>query len=222
MVAKGGAALAQSTPTCTGGVPTTSKQVEEREAAIKAGTFRVDINEATPPGRWPGRQSRRRRMARRGSDAPARLRGITKRFGDLLANDAIDVDLRRGEVHALLGENGAGKTTLMRILTASAGRLRRDPVDGQRAPSLAARCDPAGIGMVTQHFSLVRPMTWRRTWRSAGRAGCVSTWTRRAPHAPRHPSASASVDPAARVDGCRSASSSAWRSSRRCRATAGC
>ncbi|MEX2008795.1 MAG: ATP-binding cassette domain-containing protein, partial [Dongiaceae bacterium] len=45
-----------------------------------------------------------------------RLDGVSKRFGALLANDAIDVELRRGEVVALLGENGAGKTTLMNIL----------------------------------------------------------------------------------------------------------
>jgi ABC-type uncharacterized transport system ATPase subunit len=94
--------------------------------------------------------------------APAlELRGITKRFGDLVANDGIDFDVRRGEVHALLGENGAGKTTVMRIaygLTqADAGRV---VVDGRalaiRSPrdAIAAR-----IGMVTQHFALVRPMT---------------------------------------------------------------
>jgi simple sugar transport system ATP-binding protein len=96
-----------------------------------------------------------------GSALAVRLRGITKRYGPLLANDRVDLDLRTGEVHALLGENGAGKTTLMRILyglaSADAGEIVVDgrPVD-IRSPRDAIA---AGIGMVSQHFTLVRPMT---------------------------------------------------------------
>jgi len=94
--------------------------------------------------------------------APAvALRGITKRFGALVANDAIDMAVRPGEIHALLGENGAGKTTLMRILYGltqpDAGGIE---VNG-RAVTIRSPKDAigAGIGMVTQHFSLVRPMS---------------------------------------------------------------
>jgi simple sugar transport system ATP-binding protein len=91
----------------------------------------------------------------------AELCGITKRFGDLVANDAVDLALARGEVHALLGENGAGKTTLMRILygltSADAGRIE---VDGAPVTIRSPRdAITAGIGMVTQHFSLVQPMS---------------------------------------------------------------
>jgi ABC-type uncharacterized transport system ATPase subunit len=97
-----------------------------------------------------------------GTAPPAvELRGVSKRFGELVANDGVDLTVARGEVHALLGENGAGKTTLMRILY---GLTRPDAgsilVDGQpvavRTPKDAIA---AGIGMVTQHFALVRPMT---------------------------------------------------------------
>lgn len=89
------------------------------------------------------------------------LRGITKKFGDFVANDSIDLVVEPGTVHALLGENGAGKSTLMNVLfglyDADGGEVLLDdkPVkfDG---PGDAMR---AGIGMVHQHFMLVRPFT---------------------------------------------------------------
>jgi ABC-type uncharacterized transport system ATPase subunit len=89
------------------------------------------------------------------------LRGITKRFGDLVANDHIDLTVEPGEVHALLGENGAGKSTLMNQLY---GLLQPDSgeivVDGEprtfRSPRDAIA---AGIGMVHQHFMLVPVFT---------------------------------------------------------------
>jgi ABC-type uncharacterized transport system ATPase subunit len=94
-----------------------------------------------------------------GSTSPAALemRGITKRYPGVVANDRIDLDVRRGEIHALLGENGAGKTTLMNILFGLArpdeGEIR---IDG--APVIIAGPSDAiarGISMVHQHFMLV-------------------------------------------------------------------
>jgi general nucleoside transport system ATP-binding protein len=96
------------------------------------------------------------------SEAPAlELRGITKRFGPVVANDGIDFDLRQGEVHALLGENGAGKSTLMSILyglySPDEGEIR---VNGEPAEVTSpSRAIELGIGMVHQHFMLVPVMT---------------------------------------------------------------
>ncbi|HSM24113.1 MAG TPA: ABC transporter ATP-binding protein [Anaerolineaceae bacterium] len=89
------------------------------------------------------------------------LRGITKRFPGVLANDHIDLTVQKGEIHALLGENGAGKTTLMNILY---GLYQQDEgeifVNGQKldiqSPIDAIK---AGVGMVHQHFMLVPVFT---------------------------------------------------------------
>ena len=91
----------------------------------------------------------------------AELVGITKTFGALVANDAIDLEVQPGEVHALLGENGAGKSTLTRILYGlsrpDSGEIR---IDGRPTPmSSPADALAARIGMVTQEFSLVETMT---------------------------------------------------------------
>jgi simple sugar transport system ATP-binding protein len=89
------------------------------------------------------------------------LRGITKRFPGVVANDNVDFDLRQGEVHALLGENGAGKSTLMNVLY---GLYHPDEgeilINGKRAelgsPKAAIE---NGVGMVHQHFMLIPVMT---------------------------------------------------------------
>ena len=89
------------------------------------------------------------------------MRGITKRFPGVLANDGVDFDLLAGEVHTLLGENGAGKSTLMKILygmyrpDAGEVRLRGEPVS-IASPSAAIE---RGIGMIHQHFMLVPTLT---------------------------------------------------------------
>lgn len=93
----------------------------------------------------------------RGQPPALEMRGITKRYPGVVANDHIDLDVRRGEIHALLGENGAGKTTLMNVLYGlarpDAGRIL---LDGQ-AVQIAGPADAIarGISMVHQHFMLI-------------------------------------------------------------------
>jgi len=89
------------------------------------------------------------------------LRGITKRFPGIVANDNVDFDLRKGEVHALLGENGAGKSTLMNVLY---GLYRPDEgeilINGTRAELGSPKASiENGVGMVHQHFMLIPVMT---------------------------------------------------------------
>jgi simple sugar transport system ATP-binding protein len=89
------------------------------------------------------------------------LRGITKRFGALVANDHIDLSVREGEIHCLLGENGAGKSTLMNVLS---GLYRADEgeilLDGEKVTFAGpGEAMNAGIGMVHQHFMLIPVFT---------------------------------------------------------------
>src|SRR5450756_776361 len=94
--------------------------------------------------------------------APAlEMRGITKRYPGVVAHDGIDLDVRPGEIHALLGENGAGKSTLMNILY---GLARPDEgqilLDGAEVRiSGPADAISRGISMVHQHFMLVPVLT---------------------------------------------------------------
>jgi simple sugar transport system ATP-binding protein len=95
------------------------------------------------------------------ADLVLELRGITKQFPGVLANDHVDFDLRRGEVHALLGENGAGKSTLMSILY---GLYHPDEgeilINGEPVKMGTPReAIDRGIGMVHQHFMLIPVMT---------------------------------------------------------------
>src|SRR5262245_30582408 len=93
--------------------------------------------------------------------AAVQLEGVTKRFGDIVACDGVDLAVERGEIHGLLGQNGAGKSTLMKILlgihTADSGRIL---IGGRPAvisdPLAAAQM---GVAMVHQHFSVIEALT---------------------------------------------------------------
>src|SRR5438067_10505307 len=89
------------------------------------------------------------------------LRNITKRFGDVLANDRVSIKVEPGTIHAIVGENGAGKSTAMRIAygfyTADGGEILVNGAAREiRTPHDAIAL---GIGMVHQHFMHVEPMT---------------------------------------------------------------
>ena len=156
------------------------------------------------------------------------LRGITKRFGALVANDGVDLDVRRGEVHALLGENGAGKSTLMNVVYGlhqpDEGEilLRGEPVQ------IASPRQAIGlrIGMVHQHFMLIPVMTRGRERRARLRAAQGRAARRRGPPSGACGSwRTASGWPSTRAPAWRtsaSASSSAWRSCACCTAAPTC
>ncbi|SEP29265.1 ABC transporter ATP-binding protein [Trujillonella endophytica] len=96
-----------------------------------------------------------------GAPPAAELRGITKRFGPVLAVDGVDLALERGTVHAVVGENGAGKSTLMSVLYGlhrpDAGQVLRDGREVRLGSPLDAIA--AGLGMVHQHFRLFGSLT---------------------------------------------------------------
>jgi ABC-type uncharacterized transport system ATPase subunit len=94
-------------------------------------------------------------------EALLRVKGLHKRFGEVVANDDISFEVRAGEIHCLLGENGAGKSTLTECIFGlyqpDAGRISlRDKALGTGNPQDAIA---AGVGMVHQHFVLAEPMT---------------------------------------------------------------
>src|SRR6202022_3286665 len=97
-----------------------------------------------------------------GGDVPRiRIRGLSKRYGPILANDDVELDIARGGVHALVGENGAGKTTLMRVLYGldepDDGTIELDGV--LTRISTPSQAIAHGIGMVHQRFELVEQLS---------------------------------------------------------------
>ena len=142
------------------------------------------------------------------------MRGITKRFPGVLANDDVSFVVAPGEVHALLGENGAGKTTLMNILT---GLYRPDQGEIEVGGRIVEFHNPrdaitAGIGMVHQHFRLVDTQVWKTFVSGVSRTvldatECQNARGRRDRGGIAHAGRSGRQDLAAS-----SASNSAWRS----------
>jgi ABC-type uncharacterized transport system ATPase subunit len=109
--------------------------------------------------------------------------GLTKRFGDFVALDEVDLQVAPGSVHALLGENGAGKSTLVKCLVGyhrpDAGSILVDGRERDIASPQAARA--LGVGMVYQHFTLVPSMTVAENFALArGGLGAVVDWKAKA------------------------------------------
>ncbi|WP_255374459.1 ATP-binding cassette domain-containing protein [Tissierella sp. P1] len=90
-----------------------------------------------------------------------RLRNVSKQFPGVLANDNINLDIRKGEIHAIIGENGAGKSTLMNILYGLHQPTTGEIYFNGNAVKLTSPLDAIGlgIGMVHQHFMLVPSFT---------------------------------------------------------------
>jgi len=132
------------------------------------------------------------------------LEGITKAYPGVVANDGISLDLRAGEIHAIVGENGAGKTTLMGILFGlqrpDAGRILIDgrPVELHSPRDALA----AGIGFVQQHFSLIPTLTVAENLVLSLRAGAAAIGPRDGAAAVRRLSAryGLAVEPGARIE----------------------
>jgi simple sugar transport system ATP-binding protein len=95
------------------------------------------------------------------SDYVIEMRDITKRFGEFTANDHINLQVKKGEIHALLGENGAGKSTLMNMLSGLLEPTEGDIyLKGEKVNiSSPTKANELGIGMVHQHFMLVDAFT---------------------------------------------------------------
>jgi len=112
-----------------------------------------DVGEVDAPGTGASTAS--------GSVPRIRIRGLTKRYGLIVANDGVDLDVARGGIHAIVGENGAGKTTLMRaiygLIEPDAGTIELDGVVTRL--STPAQAIAHRIGMVHQRFELVEQLT---------------------------------------------------------------